>query len=264
MKIGQYELGDVDSKEVNRIISEFLNQPSIVDGGDRSYGNGRSFQEDKHYKLSINNSRYAGVKLEYGSGYSHDIEFLVRDVRTEINMPNSTIKKIQGFPMDGEKWREGVCLLSDWDVIGRRIDLLNLMPNMISQDKWAFLEELGKNSALSYALGIWDRSMNNFVWDNQNRNIISIDHEALVSTGVDETVTSGLSNVTVKFFGHNWYADKDSKLTFESGFNSIWAKIVRQRENIISIYNSYKIDKVTLFTQRISSPPTVPLSLIMR
>jgi|GEM_PF-4558425 hypothetical protein len=263
MKIGDHELNETDSIEANRIISEFLNQPSSIIGGDRSYGNGRSFQEDKQYRLNIDNTRYIGLKLEYDKGFRHENEFLVRDIRMKIGLPNSTIKRINGFPMDGQKWREGECLLSDWDVIGQRIDLQNLTPAMVSQDKVVFLEELGKNSALSYTLGIWDRSANNFVWDKTNKKIISIDHEALTDNEIDVSITASLSNIMMKFFGPNWYTDKDSRLTFESGFNSIWAEIVKQRNDIVIIYDNYTIGKKHLFLQRISKSSAVPLSLIM-
>jgi len=263
MKIGIHELNEEDSAKANAIISEFFGTPCSIIEGDTSYNNGRSFVADKQYRLNINGIRHVGIKLKYDVAFRHENEFLVRDIRVKIGVSNTMIKKIRGFPMDGQKWRDTDCLISDWGPMGQREDLQTLLPSVISHDKTIFLEELGKVSAFSYALGLWDRRPSNFVWDKNEKKMISIDHEALVDDEIDVNITASLSNVIVKFFGANWYADKDLKLTFESGFNTIWAEMVRKRAEIADIYDVYTKGKKELFMQRIFKSSAIPLGLIM-
>jgi len=263
VKIGERELNDTDSIEANKIISEFLNMSCSIINGDMSFISGRSFQEDKQYRLNINNIRYVGIKLRYDKPFRHDNEFLVRDIRTKIGLPNYTIKRVKGFPMGGEKWRDGDCLLSDWGTIGQKTDLQTLSPDSISHERIIFLEELGKNAALSYALGLWDRGSSNFVWDKKDKKIISIDHESLSNDPIDENITASIANIIVKFFGANWYANEELKLTFESGFNSVWAEIIKNRLEIIGIFETYAKSKKETFLARITKSSSLPLSLIM-
>lgn len=264
MKIGDRELGEADSIEANRIISEFFNQScSIIIGDKPDDTGGRSFLEDKQYRLKIDNGHYVGIKREFDKGFRHENEFLVRDIRIHLNMPNYEIKQIKGFPMDGPKWRDDDCLLSDWGRIGQRISLKTLLPNSISQNKIVFLEELGRNSALSYALGLWDRSTSNFVWDEKEGKIFSIDHESLSSEDLDRQITAELSNVIMKFYDYDWYEDQNLKLTFESGFDAVWADIVKKRAEIVAVFEKYTVNKKQSFLNRISKSSGIPKSIIM-
>jgi len=264
MKIGPYELESSDASEANRHISEFLNITSEISLGDKAYSNGRSFLEDKQYRLIIDNLRHVGIKLQYDKQFSHKVEFIVRDVRNLIGMKGYTIKTMQGFPMNGKKWREGNCLLSDWGPKDRRIDLHTLNASTINtRDKTKFLEELGKNFALSYALGLWDRRESNFVWDVQDKIIISIDHESLSDEEIEQDIPRGFFVILNNFFNPNWHLDQEMKLTFQGGFGEIWSKILSNRNLIAEIIHNYGfVFKKNAFTKRISKPSTIPWALL--
>jgi len=264
VKIGEYELDSNDSAEANKIITDFLNYTCVIINGDVSYNNGRSFLEDKQYRLNIDSSRYVGIKLRYDKMFRHENEFLVRDIRTKIGLANYGIKRINGFPMDSSKWRDGDCLISDWGHVDQKTDLYTLTSDSISQqDKVIFLGELGKNAALSYALGLWDRRSSNFVWDKNEKKIISIDHESISEEEIDKAITTAIANIAVKFFDANWYMDKELKLTFVAGFESVWSEIVMNRIEIGIIFDKYTIGKKESFLKRISQSSTLPLALIM-
>lgn len=263
MKIGEYDIDDTDELKINTILSDFLNFTCTVVGGTPN-GAGRSVKEDKQYRLNIDNKRHASVKLRYDKQSYHQVELIVNEVRDKLGMTNYDVKRISGFPMNGEKWRKGDCLLIDWGIQNTRTDLATLNPEYLSQEeKDIFFEEIAVNAAFAYCLGLWDRENRNFVWDKTDKKIISIDHESLLIEDVDLSIPTGISNVLTKFFGENWYDDKTMRTNFTNSFSSMWYSIAKIKTEISEIFEKYDRSPNAFPISRIDKGPNIPLGLIM-
>ncbi len=263
MKIEEYELDEKDAIQANCIISDFINYTcQVIDGG--AHGMGRSILEDKQYRLNIDNQRYASVKLRYDKNTSHRVELVVNEIRHKLKLPNYDIKRISGFPMNGDKWRQGDCLLIDWGVQNTRIDLAHLEPSSLSEEeKNIFLKDLARNAALSCALGLWDRNIRNFVWDKADKKLISIDHESFSIKDVDMKIFREIANIMIKFFGTKWHIDKTRKTIFTEIFLKTWHDIDEIKTEIFKIFKKHQCYTTGLIP-RIEKGPVAPLKIITR
>ena len=263
MKIGEHDINNTDLLKINIILSNFFNFTcNVIDG--IAAGIGRSVNEDKQYRLNINNDLYASVKLRYDNVSYHQIELLVHDVREILGLANYDVKRIPGFPMNGEKWRQGDCLLIDWGIQNNRIDLVTLEPTQLSaEDTRILFEGIATNAALAYCLGLWDRNNRNFVWDKTDKKLISIDHESFIKENYNNTIPSEISSVLTKFFGDNWYDDDEQKNDFTNIFSLMWYEIAKKQEAITEIFEKYEQSSAISVLDRIKKGPAIPLGLIM-
>lgn len=262
MKIGEYEIDDGDHLRINAVLSDFMGYTcKVLDG--IAAGTGRSVKEDKQYRLNINNQNFASVKLKYDANTSHLAEYVVNEVRDMLAIGNYKVKRISGFPINGDKWRGGDCLLIDWGTRNRRIDLDSLNPSSLNEDELEKLfDEVAKNGAFAYALGLWDRDNRNFVWDNADKKIISIDHEVFSRQEVDQEISAGIANVMTKFFDVNWYEKEDLETRFKEKFSGMWYAIAEIKSEIEKIFQKHGYQARSLIP-RINKGPGIPLSLIM-
>ena len=262
MKIGKYDLNEKDAIRISKILSDFHNITCHVIEGVANDA-GRSGQENKQYRLNIDNQKYTSVKLRYDEHSSHLAELVVNDIRKELKLENYKVKRISGFPMNGDKWRTGDCLLIDWGIQNSRVDLNCLDPSSLnSEDKEVFFEEIATNGAMAYALGLWDRGNRNFVWDKTKRKIISIDHENFTNLEIDLEIPDGIASVMTRFFGINWYEDKKRKTRFTEIFSKMWYVIAEIKDTINKIFQNHGYQTKSLIP-RIEKGPSIPLSLIM-
>jgi len=262
MKIGEWELDGSEESEANEIVSGFLNsETKIIEGNAPS---GRAGKEDKNYCLTTSIKNNVGIKLPYNKISDPEVEFLVNEVRELLGVTGYKTKKIDGFPMDHDKWKRGNVLITDWGPEGARTNLRELNSSDIAGDEIVFLKEFASNAAISCFLGLWDREPRNFVWDKNLKKIISIDHETLSKKLFDVDVFSSLSKVMKKFFGDSWYDTTDLKLQFEGSFSSTWYEMGEKKAEIIEIYkkNNFTYRK-NLVDQRLERNPSFPLSNIM-
>jgi len=262
MKIGEWELDVDEESKANEIVSRFLNsETKIIEGNAPS---GRAGKEDKNYCLTTSIKNNVGIKLPFNKRSDPEVEFLVNEVRELLGVTGYKIEKIDGFPMDHDKWKGGDVLITDWGSEGIRTNLRELSSFDIAGDETIFLEEFAINAAISCFLGLWDREPRNFVWDKNLKKIISIDHETLSRKPFDWDVFSSLSKVLTKFFGEFWYDTQELKLRFESSFSSTWYKMGTKKAEIIEIYekNHFTVRK-NLVDQRLKKNPSFPLSNIM-
>ena len=80
MKIGKYDLNEKDAIRISKILSDFHNITCHVIEGVANDA-GRSGQENKQYRLNIDNQKYTSVKLRYDEHSSHLAELVVNDIR---------------------------------------------------------------------------------------------------------------------------------------------------------------------------------------
>jgi len=91
MKIGNQELGDQESKLVNKIISEFLNSKhEVVEGSPPEQGRSKS---GKQFRLNVDDKRYVSIKLEYDSPENIRWELLNSEMRQLLQLPHYRVVK---------------------------------------------------------------------------------------------------------------------------------------------------------------------------
>jgi len=238
VKIGEYEIADTDKKCANKIVTEFLEQEVEIIKGELP-SSGRSRKNNKHFVLKTDIQQNVGIKIPFNERSDLDVELVVKEVRDTQNLFGYKIEKISGFPMDGDEWRNGCLLISDWGKEGIRINLRELNQSQVSAYGSEFLNQLAVNSAISCFLGVWDREPRNFVWDTIEKKIISIDHEKFYSKPWDLELCEHLASCVKKFFGDLWYDQQNLQREFSEEFNSTWEILANNISAITEIYKKY-------------------------
>ena len=262
MRIGTFEVDDKDGAEIDGILSNFYGTKCRVTGGGSNIDGGAAIN-GMHYKLDIDNGRHASIKISRGFS-THGPELAVRDIRKLLKLESYRAELVAGFPMNGEMWREAKCLLVDWGKQNQRINLGVLDPHLPSEDREKFLKEVAINGALACSLGLWDRSIKNYVWDEASKRLISIDHEDFYDdVDIDTDIPQGISIIMVKFFGENWYIKELLASKFTGIFSEMWGTIEENKIIIQKIFQKYGHKPENLIP-RIGKGPAAHLDLIMK
>lgn len=244
MKIGEYEIIGTDKECADKIITDFLEIRAEILKGEAP--GGRNGNDDKNFCIFTNILQNVGIKRQFRDHTDLDVELVLRDIRNTLNFSGFKIEKIKGFPMDGDNWRNGCLLISDWGPEGKRIDLNRLTRDQINENRNEFLNEFAVNSAISCFLGLWDREPRNFVWDTAEKRIFSIDHEKFHTKPWDVEICEQLSRCVKKFFGNDWYDDPILNKTFSTQFIDTWELLVTNLVNIGDIYRRYQFSRKSM------------------
>ena len=254
MKIGRYDVRGDDETNANKIVSAFLKRDSKITGGFAP--GGKNSLNDRHYCLNTDVLQNVGIKRKSHDICDLNVELVVRDIRERLAFTRYKIERISGFPINGDRWRKECLLISDWGKEGSRTDLRVLAKNNSGFNREKFLREFAVNSALSCFLGFWDRALRNFVWDNDEEKIISIDHERLYSEIINTELYERLSGCIKEFYGTNWYDADDNKEVFSHAFRITWECVISNIDEIGDICKRYGFSKVAelLYLRRSLGP----------
>jgi hypothetical protein len=140
VRIGEYVVEESDKKHADTIVTKFLGQDAEILKGEAP--SGRNGSNNRNFCLYTNILQNVGIKRKFREYSDLDVELVVRDIRDKLNFSGFKIDKIKGFPIDGNDWRNGCLLISDWGKEGVRIDLKRLERNQIDDDVDEFLRNL--------------------------------------------------------------------------------------------------------------------------
>lgn len=259
MKIGNYELSTEENERVNKIISDFLGSAHTVIEG-KPPPSGRS-ANDRQYVLNVDNTRYVSVKRVYDSPDNIKWELLMSQMRPLLSLPHYKVTKERDFPLPS--WRNEDYVIMDWGGIDKRFPISNpRVSQSLIDNRNCLLAQMGNVAAQNYLFATSDRKQEHFVWDIEENNLFSIDHE-IPTTNNNEVLDYFRNELRAKF-GNNWYDDPTSRELFSERFLAVWSIAEQQKAMIVSSYANHGLSSFSNgFSERLSRGSQPALQRIM-
>lgn len=252
---------ELDQKTVQNIdstVSGFLGRPSTVTEivppptGRSRRGNQYRITTDGHRRISVKRAHSHKDDLRW--------EMFHADMRQLLELPHYKVERRTGFPLRG--WEREDCVLIDWGVVDRRLDLDDCRVRQRMKDGWQSLGPLGQMAAQNIVFATGDRKNEHLVWDLDENVMFSIDHEIL---GRPSEITMYFNRELRSLYGQDWRASPHKQANFQAEFVAVWGRAELHADRICESYTKHGLAQSRLgFSKRLSQGHSYFLQQMLR
>ena len=250
LTVDGHELDKTSYQEINSIVSGFLGRQSVV----REIvppQTGRS-SSGTQYRITTEDRRRVSVKRAYSQKSDLKQELFHADMRQLLGLPHYKVEHRRGFPLQG--WEGEDCILLDWGVADRRLDLSYPQVRQHLRNDQSSLVQLGRMAAHNIVFAVGDRKTEHFVWDLDANVLFSIDHEIL--SIISETIVYFKDELR-SLYGKDWRASPSQLARFKAGFVEVWECAQLNTDKICEFYAEHGLgDNRGGFSDRIVKRPS--------
>lgn len=246
LTVDGHELDKTSCQEINSIIGGFLGRQSVV----REIvppTTGRS-SDGTQYRITTGDRRRVSVKRAYSQKSDLQRELFHADMRQLLELPHYKVEHRRGFPLQG--WAGEDCLLIDWGVADRRLDLSHPQVRQRLRDDRSSLVQLGRMVAHNIVFAVGDRKTEHFIWDLDANVLFSIDHEIL--SIISETIVYFKDELR-SLYGKDWRVSPSQLDRLKAGFVEVWERARLNADRICKFYAEHGLgDSRGGFSNRIA------------